>query len=468
MLRWRRFIVPAILAIALIGAVGWYKLLRQEPTSYASDVDHFKYGSVGVEAASGLPYSVWSVLPEVFPDYVGGSGGYAAFGFVWDKGHDTPIGLPVEVVGFPRIGLNCGLCHIGSMRASADAPRQILIGAPNSTLDAQRYFRFLFAAASDPRFNAIELIPAIERRQPVSFLDRLLLRYLIIPQMRDGLLAQKAQLWWMDTVPDWGPGRVDPFNPAKVQLVDLPWDGTIGAARMVPLWGWNDRNHFGLHRDGLNTSLTEIFLNSAIGNGASNKTIELAGLKRLQAWIGDLKPPPYPFPIDRELAAQGELIFQSQCAACHAFGGEKTGEPIPISWLGTDRHRFDSWTTQARDGFNGLDDYDWHYSHFRKTSGYVAQALDGLWARAPYLHNGSVPTLADLLRDSDQRPREFWVGYDVYDKMQVGFLSNGPEAQAAGRLFDTKLPGNANTGHIYGTSLPEASKRALLEYLKTL
>jgi hypothetical protein len=237
---------------------------------------------------------------------------------------------------------------------------------------------------------------------------------------------------------------------------------------MVPLWNWQARHNFGLHRDGLNTSLTEIFLNSGIGNGASNSTTDLAGLARLQDWIGGLKPPPYPFPIDKELAAQGELIFQSQCAACHAFGGEKTGEPIPIAWLGTDRHRFDSWTTQARDGFNGLDDYDWHYSHFRKTSGYTAQALDGLWARAPYLHNGSVPTLADLLREPDQRPREFWVGCDIYDKEQVGFLSHGTEAQGAGRLFDTNLPGNANNGHLYGTSLPEASKRALLEYLKTL
>src|SRR5581483_11378328 len=127
-----------------------------------------------------------------------------------------------------------------------------------------------------------------------------------------------------------------------------------------------------------------------------------------------------------------------------------------------DRHRLDSWTTQARDGFNGLDEYDWHYSHFRKTSGYMAQALDGLWARAPYLHNGSVPTLADLLRTPSERPAEFWVGYDVYDGEHVGFVSSGAAAEAAGRRFDTALPGNANAGHLYGTSLSEQDKRALL------
>ena len=52
-----------------------------------------------------------------------------------------PIGLPVETVGFPRVGLNCGLCHIGSVRADAAAPQRIVLGAPNSTLDLQRYFR---------------------------------------------------------------------------------------------------------------------------------------------------------------------------------------------------------------------------------------------------------------------------------------------------------------------------------------
>jgi hypothetical protein len=468
MSRRSRYVLAAIVVLAVAGTIGWYKLLRQEHTQYASDIDYFKYGSVGVEAAAGLPYAVWAVLPEVFPERVGGPGGYAAFGFLSESGHDTPIGLPVEVVGFPRVGLNCGLCHIGSVRETASSPRQVLIGAPNSTLDAQRYFRFLFGAAGDPRFTPDVLIPAIERRHPVSFLDRLLLRFLIIPQFRNGLLAQRSQLWWMDKVPDWGPGRVDPFNPAKVQLIHQPWDGSIGAARMVPLWDWNNRAHFGLHRDGLNTSLTEIFLNSGIGNGATNNSIDLAGLKRLRSWIGGLKPPVYPFPVDRALAAKGEPVFRRQCAECHAFGGAKTGEPIPIARIRTDRHRLDSWTTQARDGFNGLNDYDWHYSHFRKTEGYVAQALDGLWARAPFLHNGSVPTLADLLRPSTERPVRFRVGYDVYDQTRVGFVSAGAEAEETGWLFDTTLPGNANSGHLYGTTLPDADKRALLEYLKTL
>jgi hypothetical protein len=72
--RRHRLGLAVLLLFALLGATAWYKLLREVPVRYASDVDHFKYGSVGVEAANGLPYSVWAVLPDVFADLAGGSG----------------------------------------------------------------------------------------------------------------------------------------------------------------------------------------------------------------------------------------------------------------------------------------------------------------------------------------------------------------------------------------------------------
>ena len=62
----------------------------------------------------------------------------------------------------------------------------------------------------------------------------------------------------------------------------------------------------------------------------------------------------------------------------------------------------------------------------------------------------------------------FWRGYDVYDPIKVGFITEGDEAEHAGDAYETSKPGNSNAGHEYGTTLPAASKRALLEYLKTL
>ena len=100
--------------------------------------------------------------------------------------------------------------------------------------------------------------------------------------------------------------------------------------------------------------------------------------------------------------------------------------------------------------------------------GYNPPFLDGIWLRAPYLHNGSVPTLRDLLRPAEQRPKEFWRGYDLYDPANVGFVVQGPEAQRIGTRHDTRDRAGSSEGHAFGTALSAGQKNALIEYLKTL
>jgi hypothetical protein len=109
----------------------------------------------------------------------------------------------------------------------------------------------------------------------------------------------------------------------------------------------------------------------------------------------------------------------------------------------------------------------WRFSHFRKTNGYAGMPLDGVWLRAPYLHNGSVPTLRALLF-LDERPARFYRAYDVYDWRGLGFVSTGPEAEKQGVAFDTSQRGNGNGGHTYGRDLSVQDRESLLEYLKTL
>jgi hypothetical protein len=87
---------------------------------------------------------------------------------------------------------------------------------------------------------------------------------------------------------------------------------------------------------------------------------------------------------------------------------------------------------------------------------------------AEYLHNGSVPSLTDLLEPPARRPRIFYRGYDVYDRERVGFVSVGPDAEQHGVRYDTSQPGNSNQGHLWGTELAAGDTRALIEYLKTL
>ncbi len=96
---------------------------------------------------------------------------------------------------------------------------------------------------------------------------------------------------------------------------------------------------------------------------------------------------------------------------------------------------------------------------------YKARPLNGIWASAPYLHNGSVPTLYDLLSPPDQRPKTFYVGRREYDPVKVGFVTTAFEG---GFQLDTSKAGNYNSGHLFGTNLSATERSALLEYLKSL
>ena len=90
---------------------------------------------------------------------------------------------------------------------------------------------------------------------------------------------------------------------------------------------------------------------------------------------------------------------------------------------------------------------------------------DGIWLRGPFLHYGSVPT-RDLLRPPDQRPVVFYTGYSLYNFEDVGFVTNGPDAERNGHRFDTRVRGNGNGGHTYGTALSPQDVKSLLQYLK--
>ena len=170
-------------------------------------------------------------------------------------------------------------------------------------------------------------------------------------------------------------------------------------------------------------------------------------------------------------------MYAQRCLQCHADhrfrDGVKAGTRVGLvedaDQIGTDRHRLDSYTAVFATNQYGLyPDSSYRFTHFRKTNGYANQPLDGIWARAPYLHNGSVPTLRDLLEAPANRPAVFYRGYDLFDREGVGFVSTVPAVP--GQTFfryDTSVPGNSREGHLYGTTLSDADKRAIVEYLKT-
>ncbi|MNC84788.1 hypothetical protein D3C83_03560 [compost metagenome] len=206
-------------------------------------------------------------------------------------------------------------------------------------------------------------------------------------------------------------------------------------------------------------------------------TADHAGIKRIRDWTWTLPPPPYPFAINRTLAGRGAPLYAQACLSCHGdhrfrdgvTAGERIGQVVRLSDIGTDPYRLNSYTVEfAANQYSLFPDSPYRFRRFRKTDGYANHPLDGIWGRAPYLHNGSVPTLLDLLQPPERRPAAFYRGYDVYDQERVGFVSD--VAEENGRRFfrfDTSVPGNSSSGHVYGTTLSDDDKRAIVEYMKT-
>jgi hypothetical protein len=192
-------------------------------------------------------------------------------------------------------------------------------------------------------------------------------------------------------------------------------------------------------------------------------------VKWLQEYLRNAPPPKYPFPVDAALAAAGKPVFDANCAGCHA--SERTGKRMPLAAVDTDPERMKTWNKDNAVAANKV------VSGFgiqRKglveapLDGYNPPFLDGIWLRAPYLHNGSVPTLRNLLDPPAQRPAVFWRGYDVYDPKDVGFDWKSDDAKRVGTMHDASQRANSNRGHAFGVDLPASEKEALLEYLKTL
>ncbi|WP_299492641.1 c-type cytochrome [Acaryochloris sp. IP29b_bin.137] len=457
------------LLVGTVVYIGWYNLLREVDTYIESPAEHFKYGSIGTENDQGVPYWIWMVLPRLFPEYLPGPNGYTSLGFTWEPGQETPVGVSKKTIGFPRQGITCAVCHSATYRKAPEDNPIIVPAGPSVKFNSLGYVRFLQACAQDPRFTADYILPEIEYNHSLSAFEKLLYRFLIIPTTRKEMREQGESFDWTNSRPNWGPGRIDPFNPVKFNMLDISIDDTIGNSDMMSLWNQKQHQGFALHWDGLETSLTETVNTGALGDGATRKSINIEGLQRVEKYITELDPPKFPFAIDQAAADKGEKVFDQHCATCHAFGGERTGTVIPQQEVGTDRHRLDMWTQEAADKYNAFaEGYDYDFDQLRKTDGYLSVSLDGLWLRAPYLHNGSVPSLQDLFKTPDARTPVFYRGYDVYDPDAVGFISQGAAAERVGFEYDTSVVANSNQGHVYGTNLPDKDKATLIEYLKTL
>ena len=491
----RKCVVVFLTLLLMIGGVGIALVARfaaDAPVDYADLEEHFKYGSTGGERASGFPYWIWKVLPIICEKELPEGKNFPgqelkAVGFLYEGDNDLPIGMSKRRhMGLDRVFLNCAVCHTSTVRDKPESNPRIITGMPANTVDLMAFEKFLFACAKQAKFSPEHIIPEIHRLSGTHLkaLDRYLVYPFAIYMMRDRLLMLEDRFSSMLQRPEWGPGRVDTFGSAKA-LFNFPMDKApasevIGVTDFPSIWLQGPRIGMQLHWDGNNTKVEERNRSAAFGTGATPRTLDRERIRRIEDWLLTREPPAYPYPINPTLLAKGVSIYKQYCAGCHGvngrnFEGQEVGKVTLIQEINTDSRRLDSYTYDLAVNQNLLyaetDDPKERFSHFRKTFGYANMPLDGLWLRAPYLHNGSVPTLRDLLEPSTRRPKSFYRGYDVYDQVKVGFVSTRDEEN--GRLyfkFDTAVAGNSNSGHEgkrYGTDLPAGEKEALVEYLKT-
>jgi Cytochrome c len=483
--RRRRMWLALLLGVFLVGTYLFWRIVSEPAEQHAGIEEHFKYGSIGADnTARGIPIRLWRVLPEMFPEHLPGGGnagtGYDAFGMVVEPGRDCPIGFSKRrVLGLELVGMNCAVCHTGTVRATPESQRQVVLGMPSNTVDLQAYFQFLFRCAGDSRFTVDAVMDRIRAQGDLDWYERMAYPR-AVRQFREQVLAQQAKVDYWGRFPQFGPGRVDTFNPYKRLFFNMDVGQWVGTADFPSLWNQRPREGMNLHWDGNNSSVRERNISAAIGAGviaphsrrAAHPSLDEPSMNRIAEWILDLPSPKFPkSKIDNSKLARGKQVFDAHCASCHAMDGSQVGQVVPITSpkLGTDPHRLNSFAPEMVDRMNTWGTgYSWRFTHFSKTNGYSNSPLDGIWLRGPYLHNGSVPTLNDLLKLPAERPVVFRRGNDVYDWENVGFdsktVSEGPRVYFE---FDTRLPGNGNGGHTYGTELPPADKVALIEYLKT-
>jgi mono/diheme cytochrome c family protein len=224
-----------------------------------------------------------------------------------------------------------------------------------------------------------------------------------------------------------------------------------------------------LHAGGEAKTVYAVSATSALGAGALLDAKFRDRNEWIVAFLRTLPAPKYPGTIDPTRSARGQAIYTARCAACHAGGGARTGTAIPLAEIGTDPEHVRAWTDADAVRMNRLTaSLGMAGAELQGAQGYVAKPLVGVWLLGPYLHNGSVPTLTDLLAPPANRPTVFYRGYDVLDQDRVGFVSTGSTAESVGFRHDTTLPGNGNGGHTYGTDLAPEDRRDLIEFLKTL
>ena len=485
----------------------------QVPKWSSDDLDFFLHGSMSTEVVPERVLRAFiKIYPELFP-----ASDLAYLGLIPDPAFGWPIGFSRKdqvkhLGGLSAVGINCASCHVAQVSFGAGKEPLRILGV-TSHFDVEAFFGsvlvstfktsepgnmklFLNAYFANPALDAAwetqqakitetmaadpfgaKDIAAGELHQVAPSDLELAQDAADLPRLAHAMVKLfhniRAALHVPDQPPDKappasGPGRNDAFGLLSAALLNRPQPYAPIKFGLV----WNVDQRTWVHWDGNTKSPIARNLLASLGLGAplhgKRGDLDFAVVKRQTDLSESIRPPKYPLSIDRAAAKRGAAHFDAHCASCHG-GPESDKRLYSVAEVGTDPHRAEMFTEKQAEGFNKflaeLEAVGYEPPKefgVRSTGKYWAATLNGVWARSPYLHNGSVRTLAELLTAPGQRAKTFHRGSQEYDGNQMGYTDAGLY------VFDTANEGNSNAGHDYGTKLSTEQKRELMEYLKTL
>ena len=393
------------------------------------------------------------------------------FGLILSKSEGDAIGISEQSVGGEKILVQgCASCHVGK------AAGQIIPGLGSKTLDSHQL-------AKSKKFG-LKMANALDKLSHPFDLERTDLIEKTMKMSRvfqDPIYNAKVR------------GLMAPMSALSKTLEELGHEKppAFAAPTKVPhVWGYEPKREVGTFYDGvvLGNPPGAAGLAMFVGN-YDRETYEsmIPKMEMAEVAFGNLLPPDYPFDVANEIASKGHLVYKANCQECHGFHDrDHEGFPIdtapkfvPIEEVGTDSYRTDMFDIYRAEYSQSVAK-SWLGKHIvegQSEAGYFAPKLWGIWSRFPYLHNGSVPTIYDLLSDPHSRPTSFSLRKagekERFDQEKIGLTKIlTPESVRDvndRNIFDTKkAKGLLNEGHDFGTHLNEDDKRALIEYLKTL
>ena len=478
--------------------------------------DYFLYGSTGTEL---MPLPVFRVLPYLFPQHFQPGGAKAGdwvdqFGFVRGRSEvneGLPVGMnqssyrpksgapsPVQFVGF-----NCAACHTARIIRSEGDSGVVVYGMGNPAIDLVAFGEAVKSSLLDEEHLSTHLIDSVYRKnygRGLSATEKLLIT-LYLQQVRAGIRSEVAmrdlpfggdQLRDPLLMPS-GPGRNQPMKETVRFLVHRTPNPDGGSSKIPGLYR-QDRRIWAQYDGSVRDPFARNSL-AALGVGASLQNLRiplmLHTLQQAYTYTKALEGPKFVavFPdarIDEARAARGKIVYARFCSSCHGAPGDQPGQWITGPRQGTIIANEEVGTDNARTTFRYYDRMaDYIYDYFpkdhplkpkredlRASRGYVAGAIEATFTRAPYLHNGSVATLAELI---NLKPRRavLYRGSNVYDPVDVGLSSPDTVSVRDYFRYDTRVAGNGNRGHDYpwaygAPSRDETALRDLLEYLKTI